>query len=323
MAYGELGSLQISAQSSLGTTNTGSLRAISITKENLDFMIAGLKEGGMYARFGESPRHQGERTAKGSFDFEPQPTNLGAVLYAACGRDSVTSGTGIQTHKFRPLDTADWDPIRSALPPYTMLIDRNVNTSSVMSLFDMVCDGLDLTAKNGELLKGVATWMGGAYQEVARVAPTYPFEKPFIWNAFSGTYAGADILNIRDLKLSLKNMLEPVFIMGNSVNPFAYKRKSQPEVSGSLTLLFQSNSLMLNFNSLPASEAQLKLQWTSLVSSPAQLIVDIPRMRIDTYKVNITGPSLLEVTATFWGQYDTTSSYQLEYTLVNTQAVYP
>lgn len=323
MAYGELGSIQLSAQSSLGTSNVASLRAIPFTKETLDFAIAALKEGGMYGRFGESPRHQGMRTAKGAFDFEPQPITLGTVLYAVCGRDSVVSGTGIQTHKIRPLDTADWDTARCALPPFTMLIDRNSNTNSVMSLFDMVCDQVDLTAKNGELLKGVATWVGGAYQEVSRVGPTYLAEKPFIWNAFSGTYAGADILNIRDLKYTIKNMLSPEFIMGNSVNPFAYKRKSQVEVSGSLTLLFQSNSLMSNFNALPASEAQLKLQWTSNVFSPAQLIIDIPRMRIDTYKVNITGPSLVEVMMTYWGQYDTTSSYQTEITLVNTALLYP
>src|SRR5690348_610998 len=148
MAYGQLGSVLMSAQQSLGTLLVSSNRSIPIVSENFEHTIDQIKEATMYGRFGESPRHQGMRAVSATMEFEPQPTMLGALLYAINGRDSVTSGTGIQTHKFRPLDTADWADA-AALQPYSFLVDRNTNANSVMCFFDMVADQFTLAAKNG------------------------------------------------------------------------------------------------------------------------------------------------------------------------------
>jgi hypothetical protein len=325
MAYGQLGSILMSAQGSLGNAITTSNRTIAIVKENIEYTIAQIKEMTMYGRFGESPRHQGVREVKGSFDFEPQPTALGALLYAVCGQDTVSFVASVATHKFRPRDTADFDPGPNGAPltPYTFLLDRNSNTSSIMSVYDMIATDFTLSAKNGELLKGSIGWVGGAYQEVARVAPTFPPEKPWSWNQFSGTYAGQNIINFRDFSISIKNNIEGIFVLGNSYNPAQYRRKSQVEVSGKATLLFQSNSLMLNFTNAPAVQSQMIFQFVSNVASPALLKIDMPQFRINKWAPVMAGPGIIEVPFDFTCQYDTTSSYQIEFSLTNTVAVYP
>src|SRR5579862_106407 len=107
--YGMLGDVQIAGQSSFGTLNVTSLRAIPVTKESMALDIDQILDAAMYGRFAESPRYSGKESVKGALDFIPLPTFLGTLLYAVCGQDSVTSGAGIQTHVLRPLNSADWD----------------------------------------------------------------------------------------------------------------------------------------------------------------------------------------------------------------------
>jgi hypothetical protein len=316
--YGQLGTVQIAAQASLGTSTVSSLRALPVVTENLKLSIDTLQEKSLYGRFAESPRYSGKRSVAGKMDFEPFPSGLGALLYAACGQVVTTSGTGIQTHKFRPLNTADWDE-SAALPPFSALIHRDV--ASAMLYSDLQANMLTLECVNGELLKGSVDWVGGQYADNAKAASSAPNEPAWSWNQVSVSYGGTALGNLRRFSVKLDNKVAAEYLFGNSVYPALFKRTGAVEVSGDMTLVFASNSLMADFLNPP--EKQLVVNFFSSVSSPAALRIDIPNLRIKDYGPAITGPGMLELPISWVADYAASSGYQLEFTLVNTSPSYP
>jgi len=318
MAYGQLGSVQLAAQSSYGTLNVASLRALPIVSETLKLSIAQLQEAGLYGRFGDAPRTNGLRSSGGRIAFEPLPGFLGALLYAVCGQVSTTSVAGAQVYRFRPRNTSDWDDA-AALPPFTALVHRDV--ASGMAYFDLCADKLALEAVNGALLKGSVDWVGGNYADQAKATPAFPAEAPWTWNQCSASYGGTALGAVRRFSLTQNNRLQAVHVLGNSATPAAVKRTGAVEVSGQMTLLFQSNSLMADFLAQP--ERQVLLNFASTVASPAALKIDIPNFRITDYGPAIGGTGLLELPVSWAADFAVGSSYQVEYTLTNTAPVYP
>jgi hypothetical protein len=318
--YGLLSDVQLAGQSSFGTLNVSSLRTVPVTKESLALSIAQQLDPAMYGRFGESPRYSGKRDPAGALDFVPLPTFFGTLLYAACGRDSVTSGAGIQTHKFRPLDVADWDA-NIALPPFSILVNRDVGSAALY--YDMAANELNLDVANGELVKGSIGWIGGKYADNAKVAAVFPAaEKEWTWDTFSASYGGQP-LNMRKFSLKLLNDLEAIFWLGNSVYPALIKRKGAVKVSGQFTLQFQTYSHFYDFSVQSQPGRQLLLNFLSTVASPSLLKLDLPQTRLMKYAPAIAGPGVLDVAVDYVGEYNVGSSYQLEWTLTNTQAQYP
>jgi len=318
MAYGQLGSVQLAAQSSYGALNVASLRALPVVSETLKHSIAQLQEAGLYGRFGDAPRTNGQRSSTGRISFEPLPGFIGTLLYAACGQVSTTSVAGAQVHRFRPRNTSDWDET-AALPPFTALVHRDV--ASGMAYFDLCADKLALEAVNGALLKGSVDWVGGNYADQAMAAPAFPAEIPWAWNQSSLSYGGASLAAVRRFSITQNNRLQAVHVFGASATPAAVKRTGAVEVSGQMTLLFQSNSLMADFLAQP--ERRLLLNFTSTVASPAALTIDIPNLRITDYTPAIGGAGLVELPVSWVADFAAGSGYQVEYTLTNTAPAYP
>lgn len=318
MAYGQLGSLQLAAQSSFGTLNVSSLRALPLVSESLKVSITQIQETGLYGRFGDAPRTNGLRTSGGRIAFEPMPGFLGTVLYAACGQVSTTSVTGAQVHRFRPRNVADWDD-SAALPPFTALVHRDV--ASAMAFYDLCADKLTLEAANGALLKGSVDWVGANYSDQAKAAPAFPGEAPWAWNQCSATYGGAALAGVRRFTLTQQNRLQAVHTLGTQPTPGAVKRSGPVGIAGQMTLVFQSNSLMADFLAQP--ERQLLVNFAASVGLPAQLRIDIPNLRITDYGPAITGAGLLELPVAWVADFATGSGYQVEYTLTNTMPAYP
>jgi hypothetical protein len=318
MAYGQLGTLQLAAQSSYGTLNVSSLRALPLVSETLKFSIAQLQETGLYGRFGDGPRSNGLRSSAGRIAFEPMPGFLGTLLYAACGQVTTTSAGGVQTHRFRPRNTSDWDD-SAALPPFTALVHRDV--ASAMAYYDLCADKLTLDAANGMLLKGTVDWVGANYSDAAKVAPAFPAESPWAWNQGSATYGGGALGGVRRFTLTQQNRLQPIYALGTASTPSAIKRSGAVNVTGQMTLLFQSNSMMADFLAQP--ERQLLLNFQTTVASPAMLRVDVPNLRITDYGPAISGPGVIELPVSWAADFATGSGYQIEYTLTNTMPAYP
>lgn len=321
MPYGMLETFQLSAQSSFGTINVGSLRSVALISESLTHKVEQLQEAAFYNRFGESPRYGGKRSSQGKVSFEPKPTWLGDFLQAACGQSSIGAYVGsLAQWKFRPLNTADWDPIICALPPYSLLVNRQVGSS--MTYWDACLNKLSFSCANGQLLKAEADWLGGQYQDEAVVAPSYPAaaEQPWNWSQASVSYGGVALGQLLDLKFDQDNQLELKWTLTvNSGNPTHIKRKGPVKVAGTATFLFVSNSLYYQF--LQQATARLVATWEAPNSFFFQ--VDMPRFRPISWDPVAKNAGAIEATMSFVAEVDPTSAYQVEYTLTNTVAVYP
>lgn len=318
MAYGMLGNAQVAVQNSYGTSNVASLYAFPIISETLEYTIDQLQEAGMYARFGESPRHKGVQGVQGQLVFEPQPTMLGLMLYLVCGSRATTFATSIATHVFNPRNTSDWDE-KVALPAATILLNRDAN--SAMAYFDVCATQLQLEIEQGALMRGTVDFVGGNYAHVAKSAPVFPTERPIAWNQFSATFAGAGIGNWRSCTITINNQLEPVYLLGDSGTPSRIARTGPVMIAGEGVLLFQSNSLMDTFRN--QTEQRLVWNFTSDVASPCQLTIDVPAARITTYRPVINGAGLIELPVSFVGQFSVASNNAVRLALVNSTAQYP
>ena len=317
--YGLLSDIQFAAQASFGTSNVASQYQVPFVKESLALTVDQLLDPAMYGRFGESPHYQGKRGVGGGIDTVPMPTFLGLLLYGACGRDAVTFAASIATHKFRPLDVADWDSI-AALPPFSVLVNRDV--ASAFLYYDTLINGLTLDFANGELLKATVDLLGGKYIDNAKVAAVQPVEKEITWDQFSVSYGGQG-MNVRRGQVKLMNNLTPIYLMGNSIWPAFIKRSAAVQVQGNLTLQFTTASHYADFIAATQTERQLLVNFQSIVGSPSNLKIDVPKTRLMRFAPQVGGPGPVEVQVDFAGKYDTTSSYQLEFTMVNTRAAYP
>lgn len=316
---GALGVLQLSQQDSFGTIDTDSLTAIPIMTENMNLTINQLVEDNMYQRFGESPSHEGTHQVDGSVAFQPEPQTLGWLLKAICGQATIpVSGDDLQTHKFLPLDSADFDE-RASLQPFTIVTDRDV--ASGMAYQGCLANQLALEASNGELLSATIDWIGATYQDIANEAPVFSDDAPWAWDTASISFNGVGNAELRSLSINHANNLESVYTLSSSKAPHKIKRTGHVNISGNMVLCFISNSMMSEF--IAQNERQLIVNFLSDVQSPANFKIDLPKCRFTEYQTGINGAGLLELTASFVGKYDTTSSYAIEYTLVNTTPGYP
>lgn len=313
-----LGSLGVAFQTSFNAINVGSLRFFPITSEDFEEQVESILETGMYKRFSEPPRHKGMTSVRGSFSFEPMPTVLGFMCAALCGSDSVVVGANsLCTHTTRPRDTSDWDD-KMPLMGVTFLANRDVNSG--MAFWGANVDQLQFEIAQGALLKATAQVVGAFYSDNAEVAEVYPVERPLVFDVASISLGGVAAQFVRQVSVQVRNNILPRWTLNGSLTPTFLRRENHVQVSGRLNLLFESNSLGVDFRTPTAR--RLVIHFLSNVASPAQFTIDVPKARLTTYAAGIGGPGPVELNADFVGEYDTTSSYQIQFTVVNTVAAY-
>lgn len=314
---GMLGTVGVAVQNSYQAINTGSLYFLPVISEEYEELVESILETGMYKRFSESPRHKGGMSVKGGFSIEPGPTALGLVCYLACGSEQVTFATSIATHTMRPRDVSDWDD-RMPLPAATCLVNRDV--ASAQAFWGMNMDQLSFEITQGALMKVSTQFVGAFYQQNAKVAETYPVERPFVFNVASVSWGGVAVQFAKGVTVQVRNNVQPKWTLNGSLTPVLLRRENNVQVSGRLNLLFESNSLNPDFST--PTPKRLVITMTSDVASPAQFTIDVPRARLTTYAAQITGPAEVELNADFVGEYDTTSAYQIQFIVVNSTNAY-
>lgn len=319
MPIGLLTTAQVQMQSSFGTALTTSMRGFPFITESIEHKIEMLQEKQMYGRLGDSPRYNGKRSSEGKFNFTPRPSPLNFALWMMCGQDTVAFATSLATHKFRPLNTTEWDAGASALQPVSILFNRQVGSSMLYS--DLVANELDFTLNEGELMSADLSFVGGNYADNANVAPVYqPNDPPWQWNQVSYSYGGVALVGVRKFTLKHTNNVAALWTQTvNSGNPTRVVRNAPVDVGGTLTVMFQSNSLMADF--LAASERQLKATFTN---GSFQFNIDVPNFRVTKWPVMAGGPGPIEAQMEWVAEFEqVNSNYQVEYTLTNTLAVFP
>lgn len=315
VGYGMRSHVMWNFQDSFGTSQTSSLQAIPVTGVTLNHTIEQIVEENMYSRFAESPYHEGAHMVEGDITMQANPIAMGWLLKSTIGIVSTTSGTGTQTHVFRP-NVTDFDD-KAAGRPATCEVYYDTGSAAVY--YDLVGDSLSLNISNGELLGVTAGFIGAGFSRKAAGSPTYPESKPFVWDQFSGSYNSALISELKDLTLDFNNSLEADWTLSSSKSPQRIKRTAHQTVEISGTVLFASHSYMQAF------EAQSENRFIAHFAgqqAPNALTIDVPKMRFKTFDVSVGDAGIIEANFTAQGIYDTTSAYALEITLVNTQTYY-
>ena len=314
--YGMLGSVGIQFQNSYGTLLTNSLHYVPIVNESLNFGIEQLPEPGMYARIAQNPIHAGFQSVEGSMNMMAGPNSIGHFLKSAIGLTSTTSDTGKFIHVFNAR-TADWD-CKAATDLLTAVIDRDVGSAGVY--YDLAGNSLTIGINNGELMTTELSVIGAGFSKTEGVAaPTFPGGTPFKWDQVSASYNSAAIEDISELTIVYNNNLEATYTMANTRAPTRIKRTGSPSVEISGTMLFTTHSYWLGFEN--QLELPLELNFVGQ-ETPNVLNIFIPKFRMSEYTVNMADQGLIEASFTGVGIYDTTSNYDLQITLTNTQAVY-
>ena len=320
--YGQLSGLYLNEQQSYGTTFTGSLVNLPIINESLTVEIEDLREENLRAnRFGEPPFHIGVHQSKGSLSFEPLPVPLGYLLRAACGQSSsaIVAAASSYSHLFQPRN-ADFDE-RAALPPFTLVAERDVGSAEAYS--DMLVDELRLEARHSQRIKATVTLGGGGLSAGAAI-PTAasPPGVPWPWDVTSASFGATAMEELRAFTVGHKVSVKPVFTLTTSKTAQRVKRDGFVEVRGSGTLLLTNSVMSRMTTDFRAKTRRQFLVNFQGVSSGGRLRVDVPQMFLESWEPRISGAELLEVDFNFIGEYDATSSYAIEYTLVNTLSAY-
>jgi hypothetical protein len=314
--YGMKSHVLVNFQNSFGTSQVTSQEAIAITNENVVFGIGQITEAGMYARFAESPYHDGAHSVEGDITQEGSPISLGWFLKSAIGLTSTTSDTNTQTHVFKPR-TSDFCDL-AATNPATIEIHRDVGSAGLY--YDLCGNTLALDIANGELLTATLGVLGsGGFTKKAAGSPTFPTAKPFKWDQFSGSFNGADIVDIQNLTVNINNNLENRYTMQNCQTSRKIKRTGQQIIELTGTITFQQQSYwdaFQNQNELPFVVHMAGAQ------TPNAITLDFPLLRFKDFSPTIAGPGVIEASFTAGAMFSTTSNTALEVTLVNTQAYY-
>lgn len=318
MGYGALGYFGISKQNSFGTA-TNSFDFMPIISETLTTNIAQLIESGMRARFEAGPVREGLLTVAGNVVFEPHPIMVGHFLRGVTGQASLTLTNSACSWEFLPAQS-DFD-VYTALPPYTLHVHRDA--ASAWQFTDAVVNNLKFEVAGGALVKCTASVLCRVSSLQAKVTPSYPTGQGWVWDACSYSIAGAANGDVENMSIEIDNSVSGVTLLNATRLHAKYKRGGHRKFKVSGNMLFESLS---EYNAFRASTSQALIATlvgdTVATSYNNLLKFDMPEVRYKSLPININGPGALK--AAFDGEpiYNTTSSYALRVTLVNSRTTY-
>lgn len=318
--YGMKGHFMVARQNSFGTSNTSSLEAVPIISETLNYSIENLQQQGMYSRFTESPYQQGANLIQGDVNFELQPSTLGFFLNSVVGSDRVASAAPWFAHNYDSLMTEDFDEY-SAQHPYTAEVYTGVGSAAV--LYDLCGDSLSLSFANNQIAQGTCSFIGAGFTRKAPSSPVYDSDAPLNWSQSCLQIAGANVIDVNDLNITISNNLEPRYVLRQSKWPYRIKRSGFQTVELDGTLTFAAHSYWQQWESGAQSLWQIDINKFNDGSAahPDRFLMSIPQVRFKTFNVNIAGPGVIEATFTAQGLLDVASNYTTSFVIQNSRAI--
>lgn len=318
-AYGHLGHVGVSFQESFGTAYTSSVDYIPFISESLTEEIPPLISEGIRARYEEGNTYEGAHTIGGDLVMDIHPVLIGKFLKAWCNHGSGTLGTSEYTHQFLPGQT-DWDSV-AAVQPMTIEVYRGVDSS--FQYYDMCVNQIALEYAYGALIKGTVSFAGGKFAWLNKTTPSFESGSVFTWNQCSLSLAGSAIDRFSNLTVTLMNNIEQKGTLNGSLYTSRAKRTGFRTIEIGGTLLFENDDEIRNFRQQTIQRLIVTATGQEVASGyNASFEVDIPRMQYTAMPANVAGPGQIEIGITGRAQYDETSSYICEFTLVNTKAAY-
>lgn len=320
MAEGVLGHLAVSKQNSFGT-NTASWNFIPIISESIVTGIEQIRRGSIVGRTAEGIAERGVERITGDISMEPHPIHLGFFLRGITGQSSssnVTSVTGFQDyqHEFIPRN-AKFDS-KSALPPYTLQIHRDV--TSAFQYTDALFTRVELNVQGNALVQMTAGVMARTTSIMAASTATFTEPSPWAWNVASLSIGAAAVDFAESLSVTIEQPIEGVIMLDGTrqINRFVRTNPTVVRVRGRVD--FQD---LTEFNAFKnQTQRRMLLTLGTAAGSGPYMTVDVPKLLYNTFPAQISGPGRIGVDFEASGEYDTSSSYAIRITLVNTVVSY-
>jgi hypothetical protein len=281
----------------------------------------------LIGRFEQGASYSGPSKVAGTIEFEATPRNLLTALGTAVTHaPAAANSASLRNWTFLP-NTADYDSsyIKAPWSMYSQFADSN----SADLFYDLQIGQIDLVISQGQFTRGRLQVVGGNRVSTgvgsANIVPdASDAGRLFPWNVASISYGGAALQTASDITVSLNENIDGLYTINGSLAPFKYTRTGFREVTVNGTFYMTDRSMLNNF----AGETQARLLIT-LVSTIAAvqsgyyntLTIDVPQLKVTAFKPAVSGPGEVSIPFTGRGVIDPTSSYALQFTLINTRQI--
>jgi len=179
----------------------------------------------------------------------------------------------------------------------------------------------------GAIFRATATIMAKVSSLTPQTTPSYETGNPWFWDQASFSIAGAANTDQEAFTLTIDNQVEGVIVLNGTRTHGKYKRTTHPSYKLSGTADFSDQTEYNQFRAQANDDTNQRFIATITGDTTAQsytneLNIDCPSVRYIGYPVNQGGPGRISVGWEGNCKYDTSSSYSVRMTIVNTRASY-
>ena len=318
MGYGIGGYISLSLQNSAGTATTNRVY-VPFKSESLTENIEPLQSENLKGIFDNPDTITGIKNITGDIIFEPHPIYLGHFLKGVCGQSSTTFSTSAAIHEFLPRQV-DFDET-VALPPYTIEVYKSVGDG--FRYTDAQIHTLQINLTAGAIAECTATIHARTASSVSKQTPSYIDADPFTWDTVSLQVGGSANGEFESATITLTNPIEGVPTLNGEKTEAKLKR------SGFRTVTVAGDQDFSNQTQSDIFKAQTRQRFLFTLtggdiggSKNNELTIDIPQTNYTAFSFPIGGAGRITASYDGNGEYDTSSSYSVRFTLQNTQASY-
>lgn len=332
MSYGAQAKVGFARQTNPGsyviaTTAPGSYHAMGFVSHDIGLEKEEVISQNLIGRFEQGATYPGPSKVNGTIEFEATPRNLLTALGLAATHVPATANSGsMRNWGFLP-NTVDYDAsyIKAPWTMYSQFSDAQ----SADLFYDLQVGQLDLVISQGQFTRGRLQVVGGVRLSTgvgsANIVPdASDAGRLFPWNVVSISYGGSALQTASDITVSLNENIDGLYTINGTLSPFKYTRTAFREVTVNGTFYMTDRSMLNNF----ASDTQARLLITMISTIAAiqsgyynTMTIDVPQLKITAFKPPVSGPGEVSVPFTGRGVIDPTSSYALQFTLINTRQI--
>jgi len=332
MSYGAQAKVGFARQTNPGsyviaTSVPGSYHAMGFVSHDIGLEKDEVISQNLIGRFEQGASYSGASKVNGTIEFEATPRNLLTALgLAATHAPAVANSGSLRNWTFLP-NTADYDSsyIKAPWSMYSQFSDSN----SADLFYDMQVGQLDFVISQGQFTRGRLQVVGGNRVATgvgsANIVPdASDAGRLFPWNVASISYGGAALQTASDITVSLNENIDGLYTINGSLAPFKYTRTGFREVTVNGTFYMTDRSMLNNFTS--ETQARLLITLVSTIAAVQSgyyntLTIDVPQLKVTAFKPAVSGPGEVSIPFTGRGVIDPTSSYALQFTLINTRQI--
>lgn len=329
MSYGAQVKFAIARQASTGSgtavTAAGSFHHIPFTTEDVGLSKEEVISQNLTGRFEQGAIYDGVSRVDGSFECEPEPWSLAAILMAGVNNATAVTSGSLKTFTFFPR-TQDYSSLfcNEPISIYKQFSDSN----SAELYFDSQVGQVEFSITQGQLAIARATVVGGArvltgIGSLGINLHTADAQRLWLWDVASISYNGSALSQATEMTVTLNENIEALYSLNGTLSPYKYARSGFREVSVSGTMYFTERDVLNDFVAGTQRRLTVAMRNTRYQIQSGYyptFEIDVPQLKITQFKPSATGPGEVAVSFTGRGVTDANSNYAVKFTLINTFA---